>query len=498
MLIISQSDFLNYNMKEIIMIRYQDDSPIDGLHDCEVYMEPSLEEPIHEILRIAQDDYPWTHGKIVPCTIIPLHSIDYFGSRKGGPFDGDTWNKFQGAVQGEEVKAYLESTKSIYEINKYTGAHISGYYGLSKYINDQLHELTNKNMFVVKERASSENPIGPIHSAVIARRKTLMGYIYELAIKKPGLYHDLMHIARTGVVPIGWFGRWPDGFAVANVIPDHPVQGLPPAYQVPPDVLKRLTTKQPAKPPLPIPTPTVPVVGVNTWTSLKSATDPRDAVARHFSALAETDACRGILSRVASHARLIGGPEVFSAKNAKLIRLRKTDQALVIRFDGPEQQVFLHCTAPYIGPLDGLPKSVAAVARLHNGMQVYTLRNDDLTADISDHALTWLPFAKGKFTLDWPGGGRRTWKDYWAVNEYDPDEPFRTAPMIPMMGEYDPYVLMPLRHRSPGEPDVCRLSHSSALVKAPVPYPIGGVFLRYLLNAIDPSYQFGDLFEDSR
>ncbi|GDY13490.1 hypothetical protein LBMAG53_23680 [Planctomycetota bacterium] len=318
---------------------------------------------------------------------------------------------------------------------------------------------------------------------------TIKGYIKELLLEKPGMFHAMFNVLRYGFYPLTWRGPYPEGYCLAVHLPfDQPAPPIPPECQPTPEVLKKYD-KPPKHPkPIAITALDVPALPASSWSDLivrsRASGGTASVFREHFAVLAETDACRDVLDRIA----------------AVVTGFRKDGKDLVVDFpgesfamadagepDAPTISRFLRCPPPYTGAIAGLPPSCVAVIRRHNGI---TLHSGTADPNATNTDLGWHVYKKPRFRLE---------SDVWfSPDEWDPDELFMTVPQVPIHGESDIWLLHPQRLRADNEPAVVCMSHDFGTLCNPAPYGAGGVFLRLLAHAVDAEGGAADLWDEGR
>ena len=291
-------------------------------------------------------------------------------------------------------------------------------------------------------------------------RECLQLVLYTLMTtgSAPSLGWSFYQVLRRGYIPLRWMGPWPSGYCVAYCPAGAPQAIVPPecvptaeqfaaGKATPSDKPKRQAATRRAD---------LSVVPTSSWRARCAAPDRAAAFREHFALLAQTDACRALLTRISGQVRglRIDGQDLVIEFPERVIERERGDRDVT-----PSR---LRCMAPYSGPAAALPVSVEAVLRLHNGM-----RGEEALAP-----LEWFVFDGTRFMLEW--------SLWWRADSEDPEELFAEPPQIPLTDGNDIWLLHPTISMSSGEPALVRMSHETALLSGPLGFGAGGAFLRLL------------------
>jgi hypothetical protein len=268
----------------------------------------------------------------------------------------------------------------------------------------------------------------------------------------------MYRLYECGYCPIEWVGTEECGYAVAWCPPDHPYREVPESCRVTPELEAAALAPVASKKVTPLPVVDEPVVPLPVLP--QPPADPAAVFREWFQILAESKLATSLLDRIA----------------ARVAHLEATAHGLTVRFqptpEDPEEYdedfeftsrpITLVAAPPFTGTLGPLPRSLARIVRRYNGIS-FGEGDDDMDA--------FNPYDGKTFRIK-----------RWAYDPdlHDPDEPFRTQPLVPVRYDGEWIACHTLRMRKAKEPYLVRISHESGRPQRPIPFGIGELLLRRL------------------
>lgn len=297
---------------------------------------------------------------------------------------------------------------------------------------------------------------------------------------------EVMAWIQHGLLPLGYRGTHPHGVWYVMALP-HASAEVVAAVAARPADLSRFEQPKVVKIPA---YPDIDPVPRSAWDALVGSPPPRDRLLAHLGVYAQTPACTAVLQQVVDRVRaveivndelvLVFPQKQGLSQKAADIRDQRTREHYGehippwVALGIPDQRLAL--AAPYRGPVKGLPRSLAAALRCH-GSAVMPPGTLD--------TITWYPYANGIFHPEMDV--------MWDPEAGDRDNPLGKRPLGVLSDSHQVWVLHPRHAWAPGEWSAACIDGETGALNPPLPFGIGGAFLRLLRWAVCPGGTFEGL-----
>ncbi len=255
---------------------------------------------------------------------------------------------------------------------------------------------------------------------------------------------DVIGWIQHGLLPLGYRGTHPHGVWYVMALPHASPEVVAEVAARPADLsrfdlppVEKLTDF-----------PDIAPVSRASWDALVGSPPPRERLLAHLGVYAQTPACVTVLEEIVDRVRAV---EIV-------------DEDLVLVFKPKHRsEGRLALGSPYRGPVTGLPRSLAAAMRCHG-------RAEMLPAHTS--TITWYPYGNGIFHPEMDV--------VWPREPNDRDNPLGKRPLGVLSDGQQVWVLLPRQAWAPGEWSAACIDGETGALNPPLPFGIGGAFLRLI------------------